>query len=527
MNISPTVCILTAGMGTRMGQYASVINKALLPLGQKAIISHIIDRFPATSKFVIALGHFDFQVRHYLEAAHPDNFFTYVQVDNYKEKNSGPGYSLLQCSTLLQEPFFFVACDTLWTNDIPLDSKDNWFGTSIVDEKFSGQYCNFKIDSHSNIISILDKIKVQGPQHQAFSGLGFIYDYSFFWESLSKSNELKGGEIQISNGIDSLVKNKIAKAYNLHWIDLGNLQLYEAEAAKYLDFDFSKTDEFLYILNNRIVKFFNKSEYATSRALRAQQNPNVFPEIVASSGQFYSYKYIEGETLYHYCDISIFKDYLAFLKTSLWNHVDIDLPTFQKCSEKFYKIKTLERLELYSKKYNIVDAPCIVNGQEIPSLENLLAKIPWKELLNSIPVCFHGDLHFDNTIYNKSLNTFKLIDWRQDFGGCIEAGDLYYDLAKLNGGLILNYDLIKKNLFSYEEKGNEIFIDFSHRYLGKTYQQILKKFIDENNYDIKKVNLLTSIIYLNMAPLHHGPFDKFLYALGKQLLFEALKQYDN
>ena len=39
------VCILAAGNGTRMGHYSKVINKALLPINKKAVISHIIEKF--------------------------------------------------------------------------------------------------------------------------------------------------------------------------------------------------------------------------------------------------------------------------------------------------------------------------------------------------------------------------------------------------------------------------------------------------------------------------------------------------
>ena len=45
-----------------------------------------------------------------------------------------------------------------------------------------------------------------------------------------------------------------------------------------------------------------------------------------------------------------------------------------------------------------------------------------------MPVNFHGDLHFENIIANK--NKFTLLDWREDFSGLKNYGDLYYDLAK-------------------------------------------------------------------------------------------------
>ena len=65
------VCILTAGKGTRMGAYSKIINKSLLPIKNKAMISHIIELFPINYEFVIGLGHLGHQVKNYLRAAHP------------------------------------------------------------------------------------------------------------------------------------------------------------------------------------------------------------------------------------------------------------------------------------------------------------------------------------------------------------------------------------------------------------------------------------------------------------------------
>src|SRR4051812_26613251 len=108
----PLVCILTSGTGSRMGPYAGVINKALLPVAGKALISHLIDRFPAGSEFVISLGHQGAQVRDYLELAHPDVHFDFVAVDRIEGPGTGPGYSLRACRPLLGRPFYFLACDT-------------------------------------------------------------------------------------------------------------------------------------------------------------------------------------------------------------------------------------------------------------------------------------------------------------------------------------------------------------------------------------------------------------------------------
>ena len=99
------VCILTAGIGSR--SFDKNINKAILPIDKKAVISHIIEKFNKNQIFVIALGHNGNQVKQYLFHAHPKTKFEFVNVDNYFKPGSGPGYSLLCCKKKLNCPFIF------------------------------------------------------------------------------------------------------------------------------------------------------------------------------------------------------------------------------------------------------------------------------------------------------------------------------------------------------------------------------------------------------------------------------------
>ena len=65
----------------------------------------------------------------------------------------------------------------------------------------------------------------------------------------------------------------------------------------------------------------------------------------------------------------------------------------------------------------------------------MLNRVKWKDLHDGIPCRIHGDLQFDNILITNDKK-FKLIDYRDNFGGKIEYGDKYYDLAKLYGGMI-------------------------------------------------------------------------------------------
>src|SRR3989338_81750 len=168
------VCILAAGAGIRMGELSNNINKAILHVNFKAVISHIVEKFPADVEFVIAVGHKKESVQDYLAVAHPDRKFTFVEIDKYIGPGTGPGYSLLSCKNYLHCPFIFFAADTLVLEDIP-EPNQNWFGIAPVKE--TEKYCTVKIKN--NLIYQLDD-KVKNDNKFAFIGLAGIHDYEDF-----------------------------------------------------------------------------------------------------------------------------------------------------------------------------------------------------------------------------------------------------------------------------------------------------------------------------------------------------------
>lgn len=51
----------------------------------------------------------------------------------------------------------------------------------------------------------------------------------------------------------------------------------------------------------------------------------------------------------------------------------------------------------------------------------------------------------------------------------------------------------------------------------------LTEWLADSGYDVRKVRLLTALVYLNIAALHHDPYGLMLYGLGKSMLFKELK----
>ena len=251
-----TVCILTAGMGSRMGKYSDIVNKSLLPLKNKAIISHIIEFFGVNSNFVIAVGFKSQQVKDYLKIAHPKTKFTFVKIADFNSINSGPGKSLYACKKFLNRSFFFISCDTI-INDSFKNSfiNRNFVGTLKVPKKYHKNYCNFSIKNNL-VTNVYNKTDIAGKNKPivSFVGYSYIKDYSNFWKSYKTHSSLNKN-FEIFHGYTEIINKKKLFALNTKWIDVGDYELYEKIKLQNIKYDFSKTDEFIYFVNKRVIKF--------------------------------------------------------------------------------------------------------------------------------------------------------------------------------------------------------------------------------------------------------------------------------
>ena len=514
------VCILTAGKGSRMGPLGTVLNKSLFVYKKKAIITHIIDKFSKkNTKFIIGIGFNGDQVKSFLKISHPENDFTFVKIKKYQGEGSGPGYSLFCCRKYLQQPFYFISCDTIINNKIPSNVKDNWLGVNKFNIKQNSKYCN--LDIHRNKVKgIIDKKQVSKKNFRQFIGLCFIKNFKTFWKSFSNTKYIKK-EIQISNGLEKLVLNDKVIKKSFDWLDLGNLESYKQAILKYERYDFSKSNECIYFYKNRIIKFFEDSLIIKNRIKKIKNKHNIFPIIDKKSKNFYSYKFLKGEIFYKNLNEENFLNFLRFSQKRLWIKKNKYPPKiFQKICTIFYKYKTLDRLKNFKKKYPFLEENKKINNKTYPNMVKLLSKIKWSYITKGIQSFIHGDLQFDNVIYDKDKKIFKLIDWRQDFAKSIDVGDLYYDLAKIYGGMLIDYSKIKQNKFQYFENKKYFKYRLPNIKKFKNYEKIFFNMLKKNNYDEKKVKILTGIIFLNMSPLHHYPFDKILYNLARKIIYE-------
>jgi choline kinase len=507
-----TVCLLTAGTGSRMGIYSNIINKTLLPIRDKAIISHIIEQFDSDTKFVIALGYKGSLVEAYLKLAHPQLNFEFVKVKDFDKPGAGPAQSLLTCRPNLTGPFMVIACDGYYSHLNSLPENRNILGVSRIEEAESLSYCNVVTDHLDNVTKIVDKQFCNSGL--AANGIYAIKDTEIFWQHLSGT--------ELSSGF----KHIKMKAVGLPWTDLGTFERYKVFAGAGGKYDFSKPDEFIYLIGGRAIKFFNDPNVVGNRVKKTLGRPNLFPKIDYAIGQMYSYKLVPGDTLYFRNDVPTFRKLLGWLRTEVWLKprttkgkytASGDFPRLTKANcEAFYFQKTNDRLSKFREKYPDFN-PTVINGTKLKvDIDKALTLVDWDKLCSSdLPSrnkFIHGDLQFDNIIYDGSK--FTLIDWRHDFDGETEFGDLYYDIAKLIGGMTINYSDIKNESFKFWMNGQEARYEFTS--VQSHYEEMIK--IIKELYPDPIIDQIVSLIFLNMSPLHNAPFDKMLFCIALERL---------
>ena len=507
-NTKLTVLILAAGYGRRMGTFSRMVPKALVPYDNKPLISHIMSKFDATTtKFVIACGHMGQLIKDYVTEVHADKNTVFVDIDNYTEGNTGPATTIQMCSDHLRGGFLWITCDTLFDFDITDKLDHNWIGVHPVDSTISQDYCWVERDGES-ITRVYNKV---ASKHAVDAFIGLMYakddDYLDNLFSVNAKETPEGFE-----GLD-------LRAHTVRgWKDFGTYAKWEELSSELVDVSFPKPNELFYCDNGQIIKFWPNPKSAEKRVQRALCNAEAMPARVRQSGPFLIHDYAEGDIVYDQYTLELFHKMLDWCKESLWKpaptHDNSDIEHLNIC-KKFYYDKTMERVNMFRAKYPTWGEACVVNGVEVDTIDHYLDQVDWAYLCTeNVWKFIHGDLHFDNTVYDPATDKFTAIDWRTDFGGEL-YGDQYYDLAKMLGGLWLSYKDIKSENYGYKEQNDYVTLDIPSVHDAKLYESVLKDWVEAEGLEWRKVKLIMPLIYLNMSPLHEAPFDKFLVSLAQ------------
>ena len=508
------VLITTSGIGSRLGDLTKYTNKSLIKVGDKLAISHILEKYNPLSEFVITLGYKGELVKDFLELSYPNYTFNFVWIDNFNKKGSSLCYSLSKVIDKLNCPFFFNCCDSLTKDSLSVPQENTIFVKSHND---SSQYASI----NSNSSEYIDLIRPKGEKHytHVYTGISFIKSYENYWEKLKKlleqDNHTESSDIHV---INLLLKDDNFKYKELEtWYDSGNVgeinnKIKTDYPANYTVLE--KNNESICFINNFVIKFFSDQKIVENRIKRGKHLYPLTPEIIDSRKNYIKMELIEGVIMSDIKKHGEIKQLLNWSYKNLWVKNNFQTQNFDKICQKFYFSKTILRIDKTLqgiKEYNNI------NSIDVGNIKDILQKINFDIYNTQDYTNYHGDFILDNII--KTSEGYKLIDWRENFGGELYNGDKYYDLAKLRHNIIFNHSNINRGMFNFDAKNGNVTIELKCNFTLINQLQDFEDFIRENDLNLKKIKILTALIWLNMSPLYESPLKEFLFYFGKYNLY--------
>ncbi len=254
--------------------------------------------------------------------------------------------------------------------------------------------------------------------------------------------------------------------------------------------------------------------------------PRVFDYSIARSEPFiemeyYSYPALNDVYLYGDLDLSVWVRVFQAIETVLLQmhshrFQPADPAQLRTGMQTMYEVKTRSRLEpvLNDPRFRRFCGDTVeINGQPLSGLPGCLEALP--RIADAIRLydldyftVIHGDLCLSNILYDRRNSFIRVIDPRGEFGDVGIFGDMRYDLAKLAHSLEGDYDFIVNGV-SRSEWTSEGFIfgahvEARHRAIKDLFHKWLFKRFGQH---YEQIELIESLLFLSMVPLHADRFD--------------------
>jgi len=227
-------CIIpAAGKGTRLRPHTNTKPKALFPLGNKPLISHILDNIIEANikDIIIIVGYEKDKLIEYIES-------NYEKICNYtfieQTSRRGLGHAIYTAADFLDgEPVLITLGDSLYENSFSLmlaefDKFPNWTGAITVKSVSNPQaYGIVTTHDDSNIVKQLVEKPENPTSSLAITGVYMIRDslqLKYALQELITSNQVgKGGELQLTDALQIMVNKDLilGSIDSGRWFDCG------------------------------------------------------------------------------------------------------------------------------------------------------------------------------------------------------------------------------------------------------------------------------------------------------------------
>lgn len=407
--------------------------------------------------------------------------------------------------------------------------------------------------NNGEISSISDKsfssksIKTKG---KLFVGLFYISDAALFTRCLEESFASPKPHLNsFYQALQMYSKHKPLKAIETdNWLDIGHENKYydttlEVKAREFNTIQIDRARGILRKTSKNIEKFIGEIKWYLKLPIDLEYvRPRIFSYSTSYTKPFLEMEYYSYHTLHElflYSDFD-YQQWREILSQILFvcrdfGRYTVQSPDIKQSLEDMYLHKTTQRLNQLRKNPSFTkffNTPIRVNDKVFKPLNEIIAllqKIIPQKLYNvdRFPI-IHGDLCFANIMIDSNCSFIKLIDPRGKFGKFDIYGDYRYELAKLFHSIDGKYDFIIQDKFVVNFDLDKACIDYS--ILDRTrdfdlYELFLDIFKDEINGRIKELELIESLLFFSMIPLHGENLNHQIIILATAL--ELLNRVEN
>lgn len=427
-----------------------------------------------------------------------------------------------------------IVMDNIYENDV--DSF--YYAEDYVSEKWT--YFNIDNGRLDEIYDKKNKYAHNLKREKLFVGVFYLSDSKYFKRCLENSFINHNDTVSVFyQALREYSKKYALKAIKtLNWFDIGHSDKYyntqlEVKAREFNHIDIDKDRGILTKYSDNKDKFIGEIKWYIKLPSDIEyMRPRIFNYSLDYNNLFVSMEYYAYHTVHELFvngDLELWQWEMIFDRIK---YICKDMNRYKMRDEKIkisleemYLKKTIQRfneLKKNEKFNNFFKSSIIVNGRKYKCLNDILDCLE-KIIPNMLYDVdefniIHGDLCFSNMMIDNNLSFIKVIDPRGKFGAFDIYGDFRYELAKLIHSVDGKYDYIIKDLFNLSYKEN--YIDF--QILDKDrdfdlYKVFIKVFKKEIGKDLKKIELIESLLFLSMIPLHEESFEHQLVMLGTGL----------
>ena len=442
---------------------------------------------------------------------------------------------------------YFALCDLSgpviinFADTIVLDDISTITGTDAFycHEDYMSETWTYFDEKNGRITDIYDKESLDSDQkRKLFVGVFSMTDSAYFRKCLEEAFEQEA----LSMSTFYFALQRYSEKYPMravtteNWFDIGHQDKYynsklEVRAREFNHITVDKNRGILRKSSDDKDKFIGEIKWFLKLPRDIEYvSPRIFDYSTSYDDPYVSMEYYSYHTLH---ELFLYGDLERQQWVDIFNRIRFVCDDFKRYTvkdenilpslEEMYLIKTIQRLDKLKKDERFrcfFEKSITVNGKEYLCLDQvirLLKKIIPAELYDVENfIIIHGDMCFSNIMVDSNLSFIKLIDPRGKFGAFDLYGDRRYELAKLFHSIDGKYDYIIKDLFDMEFDADSLAMTYGineRKNSFDLYKVFEETFREEIGGDLEKIELIESLLFLSMIPLHNESFEQQMVML--------------